>query len=182
MSIPVRLGFVVASIALATALAACGDGNDSSPPVSSAVDISRDRVRVISSAAVVDMQRSPYRLQLLDRARGAVVGREVDAGSVFYERDGVQHTLTAIRSARAVGDTAELTVETTEGGVATVRVRYLRPHTVEVVVDPPDPATLQAVGDRWETPDDELIYGLTSRVRDRRIVRIKGQVDIMKSV
>src|SRR2546426_7412280 len=45
---------------------------------------------------------------------------------------------------------------------------WLTPRTLEVTVEPPEPATLSAVGDRWRSPRSEAIYGHTERLRDSR--------------
>jgi alpha-D-xyloside xylohydrolase len=151
---------------LAAAISACG--SDESPPqTATAVDISADRVQVSSAVTTLAINRSTYRLQLFDRL-GAMVASEVPTGGVFYERNGATQRLTTVREARAIGDTAELIVDTTEGQPATLHVRFVTPRTAEVVVDPPQADGVAALGDQWVTPDDELIYGLTSRLQDSR--------------
>src|SRR2546426_12126659 len=54
---------------------------------------------------------------------------------------------------------------------------WLTPRTLEVTVDPPEPATLSAVGDRWRSPRSEVIYGLTERLRDSPPIA-DGLIDI----
>jgi alpha-D-xyloside xylohydrolase len=159
---------LLASAILAAVVAACGDGNEPRPSTGSSVQISGDRIRIISPVVIAEVHRDPYRLQFIERTTGRPITGEIESGGVFYERAGTSQTLTRVRSARAVGQGAELTVDTTEGTQAQVHIRFLTPHTLEVVVDPPASETVSALGDRWDTPDDELIYGLTSRLRDGR--------------
>jgi alpha-glucosidase (family GH31 glycosyl hydrolase) len=47
-----------------------------------------------------------------------------------------------------------------------VTIRFLTARTVEVALDPPDPATVEALGERLRSPRGEAIYGLTERLRD----------------
>ena len=148
--------------------AACGDDDHlqfAAAPVT--VERSADRIRVRSTAAAIDLYRSPYRLEWRDAA-DTLLTQERESG-IFYERAGTQHQLTAIMSDRSLADGVQLAVSTTEGPAATVTVRFVRPRTAEITVEPPAPDSLTAVGDRWVTPVDEVIYGLTSRLRDSRV-------------
>jgi len=45
------------------------------------------------------------------------------------------------------------------------------------VIEPPAPETVDALGDRWQSPADERIYGLTERLRDSPLLA-PGTVDI----
>ena len=67
-------------------------------------------------------------------------------------------------------DGATLAVATGEGRTATVTIRYVTSRTIEIVLTPPEPETVAALGTRLRSPPDEAIYGLTERMRDRPLV------------
>jgi alpha-D-xyloside xylohydrolase len=118
-----------------------------------------------TAAASAQIRTARYGLRLLDH-RGRLYTAEASRGGVFYERAGATHRLGRVRQTRVIGDGVELTVDTDEGAPAAVTVRWLTARTLEVVVAPPTPETLAAVGDRWRSPRGERIYGLTERLRD----------------
>ncbi|MFI5396126.1 MAG: glycoside hydrolase family 31 protein [Candidatus Binatia bacterium] len=162
-----RFARVLLTMALTGMLAACDDAESLTPPAVTVTRLS-DRIRIQTPAAMAEIHFSPYRLVLLNLADASVVTSEHDAGGVFYERANTQYQLTQVRSDREVANGTELTVDTTEGGEATATVRFLTARTVEVTVVPPQSESVTALGDRWDTPDDEVIYGLTERLRDSK--------------
>lgn len=150
-------------------LAACGGEVPIAPqPARVTVERLADRIRVQSGTATAEVVLSPYQLRFLGAGDDAALASEASQGSVFYERGAATHHLTQVRAARPLADGLALTVDTSEHAAATVSIRFLTARTLEVTVEPAAPATLTAVGDRWDTPEDELIYGLTSRLRDSR--------------
>jgi alpha-D-xyloside xylohydrolase len=158
---------VICGLLTLLTLGGCGDGDPVTPAGSNDLG---DRVEMRSPATVVQVRRDPYRLQLLD-PHGALIAGEIERHALFYERAGTRHDITAIRSHRATGMGLDLEVDTTEGKPATVTLRFLSPRTLEVVFQPPQPETVTMLGDQWDTPGDEVIYGLTTRLRDSRILR-----------
>ena len=133
-------------------------------------------VRVATGAAVAEVRRSPFRLSLL--AGRKMLVREQTGGGLFYERAGVVHALGDVRDARPTADGAQLDVETDEGSLATVTLRFLTRRTLEVSLDPPDR------GDRhrpranaFARPRSERIYGLTERLRDSPVLAA-GVLDV----
>ncbi len=149
-------------------------------------DVSVERrgstVRITTGAAVANVRLARYRLKLRERASGRVVGttlaQNAAQGSLFYERGGVAYDLGRVTAVTPLADGARLTVATGEGGApATVTLRFLTRRTLEVALDPPDPATVEAMGDRFRTPRKELIYGLTERLRDSPSIA-PGVIDV----
>ena len=133
------------------------------------------RLRLATAAAVAEVDLARYRLRVLERHR--LLSAERRVGGVFYERAGATHHLGRVRATAPREDGVVLTVDTDEGTPATVTLVWLTPRTLEVTVDPPEPATLSAVGDRWRSPRSEVIYGLTERLRDSPPIA-DGLIDI----
>ncbi len=160
-----RCACVLLIIALAGTLAACGGVVSLTSPAVAVTYLS-DRVRIQTQAALAEIHLAPYRLVLLSAADASIITGEPAAGGVFYERAASQYQLTQVRAEREVPNGVEFTVDTTEGGEATAMVRFLTARTLEVTVIPPQPESVTALGDRWDSPGDEVIYGLTERLRD----------------
>jgi len=133
------------------------------------------RLRLTTAAAAAEVALARYRLRVL--AHGRLLTAEHPAGGVFYERAGGAHRLGRVRATAPREDGVVLTVDTDEGAPATVTLAWLTPRTLEVTMEPPEPATLVAVGDRWRSPPSEAIYGLTERLRDSPPIA-DGVVDI----
>jgi len=162
------------------ALAACGgEVAIKSAPTPASITIERlsDRIRVHSGAATAEIGFVPYRLSLFGAAVEAPVASEVIQGGAFYERSGAVYELTQVRADRTLADGIELTVDTNEGTTVTVSIRFLTARTLEVTIAPSAPETVTALGDKWSSPDGELIYGLTERLRDSKPIA-PGKVDI----
>src|SRR5215831_21224042 len=138
-------------------------------PAKTRVQVSARIVRLVAGPIVAEIRRTPLRLRLL--ARGRTLVREQSDGGLFYERDGTTHGLGAVRDVRRVRDGVQLDVETDEGGSATVTVRFLTRRTLEVELVPPEPASVNAVGERLRSPSSEHIYGLTERLRDSPVIQ-----------
>ena len=134
-------------------------------------------LRIETGAAVATVRMRRYALAL--RASGArrVLTAEARSGGLFYERGGSVHALGAVTAVEALADGARLTVDTDEGDAAIVMLRYRTSRTLAVTLEPPDPATVTAFGDRFRSPRRELIYGLTERLRDSPPIA-PGTVDI----
>ena len=126
-------------------------------------------MRLLAGPVVAEVGRTPLRLRLL--AGGKTLVREQSDGGLFYERAGTTHGLGAVRDARRVDDGVQLDVETDEGSIATVTVRFRTRRTLEVELVPPDPASVNAVGERLRSPANERIYGLTERLRDSPVIQ-----------
>src|SRR5262245_3322489 len=132
-------------------------------PARAKLRTSQNVVRLATPATVAEVRRAPF--QLAVRLGRKLLVREQDGGGLFYERGGAVHGLGAVRDARPVADGVQLSVETDEGSVATVTLRFLTERTLEVSLVPPDPAGVDAMGARLHSPDTERIYGLTERLR-----------------
>jgi alpha-D-xyloside xylohydrolase len=158
----------IAGVALAGLLLA-PHRSDAVQPAKMHVQISPRIVRLVAGPVVAEVRRTPLRLRLLSGRKTLV--REQSGGGLFYERAGTVHGLGAVRDARRLADGVELDVETDEGAVATVTVRFLTRRTLEVMLVPPDPAGVNAVGERLRSPASERIYGLTERLRDSPVIQ-----------
>src|SRR6185436_8858065 len=91
-------------------------------------------------------------------------------------RGGTVHELGAVSAVAPLPDGVQLTVATDEGAPATVTLRFLTRRTLEVALDPPSPAAVEAMGGRLRSPSRERIYGLTERLRDSPVV-LPGVLD-----
>lgn len=156
---PLRNAWLGLGLLLATA---CSDGDRARPAV--VVERRGDALVVRSGWLAAEVRLAAYRLAV--RRGGALLTAETESGGPFYERDGARHTLTAVREERRLPDGVALRVDTTEGLPATVELRFATQRTIEVTVSPPDPSGVGAVGNRFDSPADERIYGLTERLRD----------------
>ncbi len=143
------------------------------------VDVTRRGavLRLRTTDAVADIRLGRYRLRVRAATNGKTLAREVRTGGLFYERGGQSFGVDAVAAVAPLPDGVDLTVETDEDLPATVRVRFLTSRTLEIVFDPPDAPTVTAVGDRWQSPQREAIYGLTERLRDSPPIS-PGVVDI----
>jgi alpha-D-xyloside xylohydrolase len=155
------------SLAPAVALVALGAGFAGAvEPPDVTVRRAGGSVRVETGAASVRVGLGRHRLQLRERGTGRLLTAEQRGGGLFYERAGVAHALGAVTEVTMLADGVRLAVDTDEGSPATVTIRFLTRRTLEVALDPPDPAGVAAMGDRFRSPRRERIYGLTERLRD----------------
>jgi len=100
------------------------------------------RLRLATAAAAAEVDLARYRLRVL--GRHGLLSAEHRAGGVFYERAGAPHHLGRVRATAPREDGVVLTVDTDEGAAASVTLVWLTPRTLEVTVEPPEPATLSA--------------------------------------
>jgi alpha-glucosidase (family GH31 glycosyl hydrolase) len=135
------------------------------------------RIAIATPAARVEVRREPCRLALFAAGSGEPVASERAAGGLFYERAGARHELRGVRGVRRLPDGAELEVATSEGPSARLALRWPTPRTLEVTFEPPEPATLAALGDRFALAPGERIYGLTERPRDSRVI-VPGRLEV----
>src|SRR5262249_33152725 len=112
--------------------------------------ISSGVVRVQTKAAIAEVRRTPFQLRVLAGRKTLV--RERSSGGLFYERSGPGPALGDVRDAHALADGVQLDVETDEGSPATVTLRFLPRRTLEVALDPPDPAGVSAARARLPSP------------------------------
>ncbi|MCW5891403.1 MAG: hypothetical protein KIT14_12750 [bacterium] len=134
-------------------------------------------VRLTTDAVRAEVARDRFRLRVRDRAGRRVVVREDAGGGLFYERAAGRYELGAVTDVALVPGGVRLTVATDEGRTATVTLRFRSARTLEVALDPPDPASVVAMGERLRSPVGEAIYGLTERLRDSPSIA-PGIVDI----
>src|ERR1043166_5095528 len=135
------------------------------------------RLQLETGAVRATVRFDRYRLELRDRARRPLLTSEQRSGGPFYERGGTTHALGAVTQVTELPDGVTLTVDTDEGNPATVTLRFLTRRTLEVVIDPPSPAGVTALGDRFRSPRRERLYGLTERLRDSPPL-VPGTIDI----
>lgn len=158
--------------------AACGsddDGSGGAPSVR--VDRSGDPIVIETDHFRAELHRTPFRLSLFRPDTGEALTREA-ADGLFYTRGDVRYSLTNLTSDSAIDGGVEAAVATGEkGGTARVTVRFLRTDTLEVTLAPPSPDTVTSFGERWESPENERIYGLTERLRDSPVLA-PGVIDI----
>ena len=122
-------------------------------------------VRIETSGVRAEVRRKRFRLKVRDQTTRRRLLREQRDG-LFWERGGTTHALGAVTAVTSLSDGVVLTVDTDEGIPATVTLRFLSRRTLEVSLDPPMPATIEAVGERLASSKREAIYGLTERLRD----------------
>lgn len=139
------------------------------------VDPAGDPILVGTSVFRAEIQRAPFRLAFFEgsgslRSVATPLTREADDGGFFYERDGTLQSLGDVIDATPIYRGLELTVETSEESQATVRVRFQTDRTARIDVEPPSPETVTKLGERWYSPQNELIYGLTERLRDSALL------------
>jgi len=151
------------------------------PAATAARDVTIHRshtaVRLATRAGIADVHLDPYRLDLRERRTMGLLTREQTPSSLFYERNGATHTVGSVSDVTTLPDGVRLTAATDEGSPATVTVRFITPRTLEVVLDPPTPAGVSAMGDHFRSPPSERLYGLTERLRDSPALA-PGTVDI----
>jgi len=111
----------------------------------------------------VEVRRRPF-LIIARSARETLT--QTSDGGVFYERDGARVPLREIVAERRIVKGVDLDVDTADTGDARVMVRFVTEGNVEITVEPPRPDGVEALGASFDSPRDELIYGLTERLRD----------------
>jgi len=166
----IRLFLSIGTIGVAALVLSCSDAGRTPSSGGISVEHTATGIRVSSAATVLDVNRAPYGLTLRDAGGGTVLASEADGGGVFYERGGVEQRLGNVLSDRTLDDGVELVVATSEGASARATIRFVTERTIEVRIEPPAPDTIDALGDRWHSPADERIYGLTERLRDSPLV------------
>lgn len=128
------------------------------------VSIGRQRVvlRTQDAKATVRLRR----LQLVLAAGRRRLVRHDKHGGPFYERGGERFDLGRVTGAEALADGVRLTVDAGDDAPAAVTLRFVTSRTLAVEIEPANPETVTALGDRFRSPAKELIYGLTERLRD----------------
>jgi alpha-glucosidase (family GH31 glycosyl hydrolase) len=161
----VRQGVIGRAVVGAVVMAALARPVAATETAAVRLSVNARKVVLESQDAVVSVRRARHRLTFALRRGGKLV-REAKEGGLFYERAGVEHELGRVTDAVASADGVVLTVETSENAPATVSLRFVTSRTVEIVVVPPQPETVTALGERWRSPKREVVYGLTERLRD----------------
>jgi len=141
-------------------IAGCGDGSGSE---SIRFESSPDAVRIASSAVEIELTRSPF--QIVARADQRVL-TQTSRDGVFYEDGGETLVLAEVIGERRLDDGVELDVAGRDGSEAQVVLRFASARHVEIEITPPSPSTVEALGASFDSPRDEIIYGLTERIRD----------------
>lgn len=155
-------------------VAACADAPRTTGRI--VVEDLPDTIRISSPTTRVTIDRRPYRLAFA-AADGTPLASESSGGGPHWERAGAIEQLGDVTAERVLADGVELSVAAGPSGSARVTVRFVSDRTAEVAIAPPAPETVAALGDRWDSPDDERIYGLSERLRDSPPLA-PGTVDI----
>lgn len=138
------------------------------------VDVSIGRRKVVLRTQDAKATVRLRRLQIVLSAGRRRVARHEKSGGPFYERDGAHFDLGAVTATAPLADGVRLTVAAGDDAPAVVTLRFVTSRTLAVRVEPADPATVTALGDRYRSPRRELIYGLTERLRDSPPFPIAG--------
>ncbi len=160
----------MACIAAVSGCAGNGGGDDVT------VDLSGPSIRLETARARAEIQREAFRLAVF-LADGSTLTREAEGGGLFYEAGDGTHGLGRVVDERGIDRGVQIEVATDEASMARVTLRFLTARTLEVTFEPPGSGALAAVGERWESPQDEVIYGLTERLRDSPLIA-PGVVDV----
>src|SRR4029453_5827897 len=123
-----------------------------------------ETIRLATPVASVEVKRTPFSLRM--RLGRKLLVQERTGGGLFCESAGPVPGLAAVRDTRPIAGGVVLDVATDEGSVATVTLRFLTRRTLEVTLVPPEPAGVDAMGERLRSPSAERIYGLPERLRD----------------
>ncbi len=129
------------------------------------VEQQKDSVQISTETAMVELFFNPYRLRLHNLASGKTIVRE-QSGGLFYERDGITYGVKEVTEVTELSDGVQLTVITEEGLSGTVTLQFLSDSNLQVSFQPPQSESVEAVGERLISPQSELLYGLTERLRD----------------
>jgi alpha-D-xyloside xylohydrolase len=140
-------------LVLVVGMTACSDDEPTSPST----------VQIESPYGVVEVQRAPFRFRIQGRADPTVIAAEAGA---FYERGGQRIDVGAVVTGRSIEAGHAFVVGTSEGRDADVEIRFVTPRTVAITFQPGSPESVAEIGDRFESPSDEAVYGLTERLRD----------------
>jgi len=123
------------------------------------------RLTLSTEDARVLVRGKRFHLTFRGRAGGAVA-RDQNGGGLFYERGGARIGIGAVTDVAPLADGAVLTADTDEGLPATITLRFLTTRTLQVVLEPPVAEGVTAFGTKLRSPESEVIYGLTERLRD----------------
>jgi alpha-D-xyloside xylohydrolase len=124
-------------------------------------------LRIESPNGTAEIRLARFRLAIRSREGGLLTSEPADGG-LFFERTGGNGAvrLGKVQSITKLGDGATLVVATSEAEPATVTIRWRTDRRLDVVLQPPAPGTLAALGGRFRSPASETVYGLTERLRD----------------
>lgn len=168
-------GFVVLrTILIVVILAMAGCGDDHGRRRAIAVDLSGDPIVVETTAMRVEVGRGDARIAVFDRLGGELYTRAADEAGLYYERGVQRHHVESVTGAEETADGVALTLSTTEEVGAQLVLSFPSARTLAATFTPGDGASLSALGGRWLSPADEVIYGLTERLRDSRLVPQTG--------
>lgn len=120
-----------------------------------------------SGEAVVTVEVDPFRL-VVEAADGVRVAQA--PAVTFIAEDGASDAVKAVESTTLDGETLRVVVATASGDPATVELRWTASRSLRVAVTPPWGAEVASIGDGFELEGDELVYGLTERLRDSNVM------------
>jgi alpha-D-xyloside xylohydrolase len=131
-----------------------------------AVRVSTGRRRIVLRTQDATATVRLRRLQVTLAAGRHRLAREDKRGGPFYERGETRFDLGRVTDVEPLADGVQLAVDAGDSASAAVTLRFVSSRTLEVRIEPADPGTVTALGDRFRSPKGELIYGLTERLRD----------------
>lgn len=165
---------VLVMLACGAVLVGCGDDGGGGGSSRVEVDLSGDPIRLASAAMRIEVDSRAARISAFDRVSGDLFTRSTAAGAFHFERGEQSYQVADVVAASELEDGVTLTVSTSDGGSARLDLRFVSDRTLVTVLTPDTPETLTALGARFSSPDDEVLYGLTERLRDSRPVPVSG--------
>ncbi|MEX2238046.1 MAG: TIM-barrel domain-containing protein [Dehalococcoidia bacterium] len=163
------------SLGSLAALAGCGDYGDddgaSSTPRGTS-DENADPVGLVAAnetASLIHLQLRSFALAVTKQPFSLLIETDsgpffADHGRLYLLRDGDRVTVASVSLRSKDDDGALLDATLSDGSAALLVLRALTSRTVAVRLVPLDTAGITHWGEVLDTPDDELIYGLTERI------------------
>ncbi len=154
-------------LAAAVLLAACGDDDGGSARIVSG----ESTIELREGGATAVVERDPFRITF--RA-ASLVASDGESGGLFYRRGDSRFHVTRVVADREQEGDVLLEVETSEGDIARARVGFefddeaerYSSRVLSISFDPPRPESVTWIGARLTSPPEEVVYGLTERLRD----------------
>ncbi len=140
-------------------VAGCGEDDDGLQ-----IDSDDRSIAVRFDGSVAVIERDPFTVEF-SGAR-LVSGGDSEIGGLFYERAGATHYVTRVVGERRLDRGVVVDVETSDGSTALVRLVFVTAKTIELSFEPALADSIDVLGARVESPPDEVVYGLTERLRD----------------
>ena len=161
------IGFRFHLIALALLLAAACSSDDSPSTTAGGwvVAAADDVVTIDTGEMALVVELEPFRISAASAAGNAPFLRE-EAG-LYIVRGGTAQGVTSATGSSTADDAVAFDVVFADASTGTIEIRSDgRADSVRVAITPDDLANVTAWGERFASPPDEIIYGLTERITD----------------